>query len=485
MIKSIRLRMTITYLLLILAVMLATGIVLHNMLEQHYLSTEEENLQRTGGLVAELVSTYLREEADPVLLSSVAESFSRQIDARVIIVGPQYLVLGDSVRIGGRLGTQLEREEIESALEGQIGQTVQYSQQSEQWVLQVAVPVGLEEEAPTGAVFLSASLEPVYEALSTIRSFMFVSTLLALILAGTLAVLFAHHLTVPIKRLTEAARQMAEGDLEQNIPVTSGDEIGQLAEQFNIMAEKVKGMNQRLTRFVGDVSHELRTPLASINLCLQSLQNYEMEPQEQKEFLEDISQETQRMIYLVEDLLELTRRQEVADQKDIVPLRLVLNEVLETTIPRAERKGLLFFSEIEEELPLLQISAEALKRVLLNLLDNALKFTEEGGRVKLSAYREDETVQITVEDTGSGIPEESLPHVFERFYRVDKARSRFLGGTGLGLAICKEIVEHYGGEIGVTSLEGEGSTFFFTLPVDPALQPDYEPSPSPPGIYGS
>ncbi len=484
MIKSIRLRMTITYLLLILAVMLATGIVLLNMLEQHYLATEEENLQRTGGLVAELVSTYLREEADPVLLSSVAETFSRQIDARVVIVDPQYLVVGDSVRIGGRLGTELEREEVEAALEGQVGQTIQYSQQSEQWVMQVAVPVG-ERVSPQGAVFLSASLEPVYDALSTIRQFMFFSTLSAVLLAGTLAVLFAHHLTVPIKRLTDAARQMAEGDLEQNIPVNRRDEIGQLAEQFNIMAEKVKGMNQRLTRFVGDVSHELRTPLASINLCLQSLQNYEMKPQEQKEFLEDISQETQRMIYLVEDLLELTRRQEVTEQKDIVPLRPVLDEVLETIIPRAEQKGLQFFTEIDENLPLLQISAEALKRVLINLFDNALKFTEEGGWVKLSAFCKENTVQIMVEDTGCGIPEESIPFVFERFYRVDKARSRLLGGTGLGLAICKEIVELYGGEISVTSREDEGSIFSFTLPIDPTLQTENDSFPLEPGVYGS
>jgi len=463
--------MTITYLLVILAVMLVTGLILLNMLEQYYLSSEEENLERTGELAAQFISTYLREGADPVLLSSVAENFSRQINARVIIVNPQSTVLGDSLRIGGYLGSRLERPEIQEALEGRTSRNIQYSSLSEQWVLQVAVPVE-REGLLQGAVFFSTSLEPVHETLAAVRRFLFFSTIVAMFLAGTLVVLFAHHLTGPIKDLTSAAQQMAEGNLDQKITVSSKDEIGHLAEQFNIMAVRVKDMNQRLTRFVADVSHDLRTPLASIHICLQSLQNYEMEPEQQKEFLQDINQETQRLIYLVEDLLDLTRRQEVADKREIIPLSLLLEEVVDVTRPRLERKDQQFFTLIPEKLPYLFVSPEAMKRVLFNLLDNAVKFTPSGGWIKLSAETSENEVLITVEDTGCGIPEDSLSFIFERFYRVDKSRSSYLGGTGLGLAICKEIVEHYGGKIYVKSLEGKGSTFFFSLPIDPSLQPE-------------
>lgn len=475
MFKSIRLRMTVIYLFIIVVVMLATGFILLNMLENYYLSSAEENLQRTGKLAAEFIAVYLRENADPVILSSMAENFSQQINARVLIVDPEGFVLGDSVRIGGFLGTRLERKEIEEALEGRVGRSIQYSRISEQWVLQVALPVfdGEKGDTPQGVVFLSSSLNPVYETLAAIRRFLIISTLLAMAFAGALTVFFAHRITEPIKKLTAAAQQIAEGHLDQNIPVTSRDEIGQLARQFNLMATRLKEMNQRLTRFVADVSHELRTPLASILLCLQSLQNYEMEREEQKEFLGDINQETQRLIYLVEDLLELTRREEVADKRKITSLKELLQEVLEVTLPRVERKGLKLFREIPQKLPYLYVSPEALKRVLFNLLDNAIKYTPSGGWLKLRAQEIPGAVKVAVQDTGYGIPREALPHIFERFYRVDKARSRELGGTGLGLAICKEIVEFYGGEIGVESQEEKGSTFFFTLPVDPNIQPSF------------
>ena len=464
MFKSIRLRVTITFLLLIALVMFVTGLVLLNMLEKYYLSAAEENLKRTGSLTAEFILTYLREDADAVLLSSVAENFGRQINARVMVISPQQMVLGDSMRVGGLLGTKMERAEVQTALEGEVGHSIQYSDLSEQWVLQVALPVE-EESVSRGVVFLASSLNPVYETLAAIRRLLLWSTLGTMLFAGVLIVFFTRHLTEPIQKLTVAAQQLAEGQLDQHIPVHTQDEIGRLAQQFNVMAAKVKEMNRRLTRFVADVSHELRTPLSSIHICLQTLQSYQMEPAEQKEFLEDIGHETQRMIYLVEDLLEITRRQEVVDKKEIFPLEELLAEVIDATRPRAERRGLQFFAEIASDLPELHLSVADLKRVFFNLLDNALKYTPSGGWVKLSAGQGKNGLLITVQDTGHGLPEEALPHIFERFYRVDKARSRHLGGTGLGLAICREIIEHFGGEIGVLeSREEEGSTFYFTIP---------------------
>ncbi len=475
MLKSIRVRIALLYLLLLVAVMLVTGFFLLNMLENYHISLEKEKLEQTGLLAAEFMAPFLREEVDPVLLSSVSESFSRQFNARVIVVDPRQMVLGDSVRIGGMLGMGLDRREVEIALEGRVGQSVQFSELSDQWVLQVAVPIQAEDNGwILGAAFLSTSLTPMYETIAAVQRFLIVSTLISMVLAVGLAGLISHHLTVPIKELTDAARQMAEGKLDQKIEIKSRDEIGQLARQFNIMASKVSEMNQRLTRFVADVSHELRTPLASMLIGIQSLQNYEMEPQQQKEFINDINTQTQRMIYLVEDLLELTRRQEGADIKEAVPLGLVLEEVLETTEPRVQRKGLTLFREVEEELPYLEISGEGFKRVLFNLLDNAIKFTSPGGWLKVKTLTTSHQVSITVEDTGCGIPQDALPYIFERFYRVDQARAREMGGSGLGLSICKEIVELYGGSIIVASQENKGSEFTITFPVSPSIQPGYQ-----------
>ncbi|MEW5919558.1 MAG: ATP-binding protein [Bacillota bacterium] len=465
--RSIRSRMTITYLLLVAAVMLLTGLIVLHMLESYHLTVEEENLERTGKLVSSFISPYLRREGGNHSLSAVAANFARQINARVIIVDEGRLVVGDS-RGGELLGNTLDRPEIEEALQGRTGRSVQYSRLSQQQVLQVAVPLE-DENGRLGAVFFAASLNSLYETLAAVRRFFIFATLLAMALTAGLGALFAHHIGGPIKELTTAARRLAAGNMDQKIPVTSRDEIGELAIQFNSMADSLKEMKKRLTRFVADVSHELRTPLASIHICLQSLQHYQMNQEEQQEFLEDINQETQRLIYLVEDLLELTRREEVADKREIIPLKVLIDEVLDVTIPRAARKELQLFTHIPDMLPYFNISPDAFKRVLFNVLDNAIKFTPAGGWLKFSVELGKKDICITVQDTGCGIPTDELPFIFERFYRVDQARSRHLGGTGLGLAICKEIVELYGGTIGVQSQEEEGSTFYFTLPLEHAV----------------
>lgn len=465
--RSIRSRMIITYLLLVAAVMLLTGWVVLRMLESYHLAVEKENLERTGKLVSAFISPQLRNEAEHYGLNNIAVDFARQINARVIIVDAERRVVGDSWK-GDLLGNLLERPEIEEALQGRTGRSVQYSTLSRQQVLQLAVPLEDETGRP-GAVFFAASLNPLYQTLTTVRRFFILATLMAMALTAALGALFAHHMSRPIKELTTAARQLSAGNMDQRIPVTSRDEIGELAMQFNSMADSIREMKRRLTRFVADVSHELRTPLASIHICLQSLQHYKMDEGEQQEFLEDINQETQRLIYLVEDLLELTRREEVADKREIISLKMLLDEVLNVTIPRAKRKELQLFTHIPEELPYFNISPDAFKRVLFNILDNAIKFTPAGGWLKVSVEVNNKDIGITVQDTGCGIPTDELSLIFERFYRVDQARSRDLGGTGLGLAICKEIVELYGGAISVQSQEEEGSTFIFSLPLEHAV----------------
>ncbi len=459
--------MTITYLLLVAAVMLLTGFFVLNKLESYHLAVQEENLEHTGNLITALILPHLHDGAGPHRLSTVAADLSKQINARVIVVDNNRVVLGDSH--GGELvGNSLERTEVEEALQGRTGRSVQYSNLSQQQVLQMAIPLNDQNER-LGAIFFATSLNPLYENLTTVRHFFIFATLIAMALTAALGGLFAKHLGGSIKEFTAAARRMAAGKLDQKIPVTSRDEIGELADQFNIMAESLKEMKKRLTRFVADVSHELRTPLASIHVCLQSLQHYDMKPEEQQEFLQDINQETQRLIYLVEDLLELTRREEVEDKREIVPLRKLIDEVLSTAIPRATRKELKLFDKLPDNLPHFNISPAAFKRVLFNVLDNAIKFTPAGGWLKVSAEMRKADVCITVQDTGYGIPEEELPFIFERFYRVDQARSRDLGGTGLGLAICKEIMELYGGTITVESQAEEGSTFYLTLPLHHAV----------------
>jgi len=230
---------------------------------------------------------------------------------------------------------------------------------------------------------------------------------------------------------------------------------------------ELRKLEQLRTEFVANVSHELRTPLTSIRGFVETLLDGAMEDRAVTErFLTIIQSEAERLQRLIDDLLSLSRiegpRTEVVRQP--VDVEEKVRKVLEVLKPLAENKGLQLIQEIQQGLPPAAMSGDLLEQVLLNLIDNAIKYTPAGS-VTVRAWAEGEQIRVEVADTGIGIPPESLPRLFERFYRVDKARSRDLGGTGLGLSIVKHILERYQQTIEVRSELGKGSVFSFTLPV--------------------
>ncbi|WP_338827244.1 two-component system histidine kinase PnpS [Neomoorella thermoacetica] len=244
----------------------------------------------------------------------------------------------------------------------------------------------------------------------------------------------------------------------------------------------IRRLEQMRTEFVANVSHELRTPLTSIRGFVETLLEGALEdPEVSRRFLGIINHEAQRLQQLIEDLLSLSRLESQPKRQDAgrADLAATLDRVLTTVNQLAREKGVALEKEIPAEIPELAISESYLNQVLLNLIDNGIKYTPAGGRVTIRAARLGELVQVEVADTGIGIPPESLPRVFERFYRVDKARSREMGGTGLGLAIVKHIVESHGGSISVTSRPGQGSHFFFTLPIaaEEGVRSNYQEEP--------
>jgi signal transduction histidine kinase len=464
--RSIRSRLTVTFLLAILAVMLIVGFFLDQLIENYYIKSREDNLVRSGTLAGRFVAGQLKDQVDPVRLSWLAENFGRQMNARVIFVNRKGIVIGDSVIVGGLLGQLLDRDELTAAFAGEKGISIQYSELSKQKVMQVALPVQEEEEGePVGAVFLSASLQEIDQIIADIRGFLTLATLLAAALTGIGAVFLARRFTGPLELLTEAAGKMAEGKLEQRIPVKSEDEIGRLARQFNLMAEQLNYYTKIMRNFVANVAHELRTPLASLSLLIKSLKDYEMETEQRQEFLDDLDHEMDRLIALVRDLLELTTLEAGETRREHIALDELIRDLIKQALPRFDRQDIRLLSDLPAGEYMVAGSSLQLRQVLHNLLENALKYTSPGGWVKVTLWREEEAAGVKVEDTGCGIPEKDLPFIFERFFRVDRARSREMGGTGLGLAIVKETVEAHGGRVWVESKEGEGSAFYFTLPL--------------------
>ncbi len=294
--------------------------------------------------------------------------------------------------------------------------------------------------------------------------------LIALGVSILIAFLLARSVYVPIRRVTNAAEEIAQGNYEQEVSVAGPKEVKGLATSFNQMAKQVKQSQQMLRDFVADVSHELRSPLTSIKGFAQAILDGTAKDKEaQLKAASVIEDESKRMMRLVEELLEFSRLEsgQITMVREPVDLKELLGQCHEIFLLRAEEKDIRLRTAIESLPPVIG-DIDRLEQVFSNLLDNALKHTPTGGEVSITARQPHPNfVEIAVTDTGPGIPAEQLWHVFERFYRADPSGGK--AGAGLGLAIARQIVRAHGGDINVKSRLGEGTEFLVRLPVNPDM----------------
>jgi two-component system, OmpR family, sensor kinase len=313
------------------------------------------------------------------------------------------------------------------------------------------------------------------EFLTTLRFILLFGVIGALGIAIALTFPLVGAALRPLVDMDRTSQRIAEGALSLRLetPVTN-DEIGHLALSFNWMVAQLENAFKRQKQFVADVSHELRTPLAALSGSLEMLligaDRGDIEAS--RHLAHGMYAEVQRMHRLVEDLLALTRLDEgkMVLREDTIDVHTVIEKVYHHAQQLAHGQEIRI--EIAPDIPLVRVDTDRLQQVLINVVDNALKFTPASGSVKLSAYSEEQTaVIIEIQDTGKGIAPEALPHVFDRFYRADPSRSRFpqsISGNGLGLAIAKELIEAQGGAISISSVFGEGTMITIRLQAAPA-----------------
>jgi signal transduction histidine kinase len=295
----------------------------------------------------------------------------------------------------------------------------------------------------------------------------------SLLLGGSLAIgigllltfILSRRMMSPIEALAGAARRLGRGDLSQRVHLQGEGEIASLAQAFNSMADDLEYAEQLRRNMVADVAHELRTPLSNVQGYLEAIRDGVIEPDAAA--IHSLNEETALLSRLVNELQELSLAEAgelklVYQTEDIAHLvrQAVTSWQLQLTTGEISMS-----LELPDDLPPVNIDWQRVNEVLHNILKNAVAHTREGGTIEIAARQKGKWVEVSVSDTGEGIPAEDLPHIFERFYRVDKSRARATGGTGLGLTIAKRLVEAHGGTIVVQSELGEGSRFSFTLPI--------------------
>jgi two-component system phosphate regulon sensor histidine kinase PhoR len=582
MFRSIRWRIFLPYVSLILVTMLALGFYLSSFVRQTYISDLESKLASEARSIGDVIASDLESVGAAPNLDPQAKHWAALLKARVTVIAPDGTVWGESDENRALMNNHSDRPEVIQALKTGEGSSSRFSQTLGYTMMYTAVTV-VNNGKTLGIVRVALPLQQVSANVAKLQRILIAVTVLVSALALLLAALIAGRIARPVRELTHSAWQLTSPKpYEQPIPPTR-DEISQLAQVFNIMsvrlsseiddlkteratldavlqkmtdgvlivdaqglvqlvnttAEKMFSISQTpatgkplievvrhhqpaemwqrcqatgeaqrvdfevghrlslqgiatslspaipgstlllfqdMTRqnqieamrrdFISNVSHELRTPLAALKALTETLQAGALEdPLAAHRFLEQMETEVDSLSLMVNELLELSRIESGRVPLNLAPTRPIdiVNPAYERLRLQAERAGLILTVDCPIDLPAVLADATRMQQVIVNLLNNAIKFTSSGGQVNVCVTKQDQAVQFEVTDSGIGITAEDLPRIFERFYKVD--RSRATSGTGLGLAIARHLVEAHGGRIWVESEVGKGSTFYFTIPI--------------------
>ena len=420
-------------------------------------------LRKSAITIADRVSAanFLFDESKRMVFEVEIMQKGADLGLRVLVVDAAMQVAADSKQLD--VGKMLWLPELVDAMN--MKNQAQLS--ADNSLMYASSSIVDEDGAVIGAVLLSVYVDEINEILREVQRNL---VLLTVLLGGIVVVLvfFISQLLIdPLRNILSIVKKMTDGHLNQRVTLTSHDEFAELGTAFNDMTAQLERVEMSRQEFVSNVSHELKTPLSSMKVLSESLLLMGEVPNEMyREFLTDINSEVDRMTAIINELLTLVRLDRSEPDMNIAPLKMnkMIEDILKRLYPLAERKNIeLLFEDVKTVV----IDADEMKLSLAvsNVIENGIKYTPEGGTVKVIADADHQNAFITVQDTGMGIAEEDQQKVFTRFYRVDKTRDRETGGTGLGLSITHKTVMLHNGSIRLASKENEGSSFIIRLPI--------------------
>lgn len=316
-----------------------------------------------------------------------------------------------------------------------------------------------------GCVYMAEVDQAQGTLFSTLQNNIFTITVVLEIIVIFYSIVFSNVYSRRLKRIQKSIRRVRSGDYTHKVALSGHDELNQLGEEFNDLTNRLRISEEKRSRFVSDASHELKTPLASIKLLADSILQNDMDTETVREFVSDIGKEADRLNKMSQKLLTLSHADSQTEQKaDVIFMKPTIDRVVRMLQNNAREYNVQIIKDIRTD-SAVQIAEDDLYQVIFNLVENAIKYNTCGGNVTITLTRQNDRTLLSIADTGVGIPEASLEHIFERFYRVDKARARSTGGSGLGLSIVRNIVERNTGIISVTSKLGVGTEFTLEFPV--------------------
>ena len=459
--RSLQTKYALTYLVVIAAVLALLNTYPVLVSQKMVFQSKQTSLQSQAAVVASAL-------AGPDALSQ--EGVSRVMEvlgdtglSRVLVAESSGMVVYDTASASGAMGRYAMLGEVVSALKGNDVFRVDFAAGA--FRSRAAVPVTYRGMT-LGAVYVDEYDAEQGSFLLGVQQTLRTISLIIVFVAMTLSLFFSKALTGRITELLGAIRIVREGEYSHREEVSGRDEMSQMAQEFNALTGRLQTTEEVRRRFVSDASHELKTPLASIRLLTDSiLQNEAVDPDTVREFVGDIGEEAERLQRITEKLLTLTRLDAGTPvEAEAVPVEEVAQRVTHMLRPLARAVEVDLRVKLEEGLTV-RATRDDLYQILFNLMENAVKYNLPGGEITLAGKGEEAWAVLTVEDTGVGIPEEDIDRIFDRFYRVDKARSRAAGGTGLGLSIVRDTARRHGGDVTAHRREGKGTCFTVRLPI--------------------
>jgi two-component system phosphate regulon sensor histidine kinase PhoR len=407
------------------------------------------------------------------LIQKKTGELSGKLNSRITVINSEGRVIGESAMAMEQMDDHKDRLEVKRAIQEGIGESKRFSDTLSYNMKYVAVSVK-EDNSLIAIIRLAMPLKEMESQFRIIYKVVMTGGLIAIVFVLITGFFLSRNLINPISEIKEAAQSMAQGDFSKRISLNGDDELGILARSLNSMADELqlrlndmKKLDNMRSDFVANVSHELKTPLTSIKGFIETLEGGALDDRENAiRFLAIIKKHAEGLSNITDDLLKLSELETGKDRIERADFNLknLVAEVVHRYDNVLAEKS--FKLEQEFNGNDFQIKADRLKveHILVNLLDNSMKYTGEGGSIKIFLFGQPDYFEISVEDNGIGIPDEHIDRIFERFYRVDMARSRKLGGTGLGLSIVKHAVLLHGGNVQIESRECKGTKVTVTLP---------------------